>query len=258
MKHKLKEYIDTIFADAEARTPGNRDLRELKEEMLQNLYEKYDDLLAAGRTPAAAYNIAVASVGDISGLLDSVSGAPQDRATEAIGDEAPVPPAKGRRARVVRPPLTPAEEETVRRYRERSAVLTSVAIALYILCVTPTFFFGNGWGELVMFIMVAVATAMLIFNAKTRPKIGGVTWKDDDDSDDDDNDDRPAVKTDRQNVRPPRSPVYTAISGALWILTVCAYLIVSFATAAWYITWMMFLIAVAVDNIIKAIFDLRR
>ena len=33
MKHKLREYIDTIFADAEGRAPYNERLRELKEEI---------------------------------------------------------------------------------------------------------------------------------------------------------------------------------------------------------------------------------
>ena len=34
MKVKLREYIDTIFADAERRAPYNQRVRELKEEML--------------------------------------------------------------------------------------------------------------------------------------------------------------------------------------------------------------------------------
>ena len=74
MKTKLKAYMDTVFADAERRAPYNQQVRDLKEEMLQNLYDRYDDLLAAGKTPSAAYNIAVAGVGDISDLLDSVVG----------------------------------------------------------------------------------------------------------------------------------------------------------------------------------------
>ena len=62
MKNKLKEYIDIVFVDAERQAPGNRQVAELKEEILQNLYEKYDNLIATGKTPAAAYNIAVAGV----------------------------------------------------------------------------------------------------------------------------------------------------------------------------------------------------
>ena len=74
MKDKLKEFMDTVFADAERRAPGNRRLQELKEEMLRNLCDRYDDLVANGKTPAAAYNIAVTGVGDVTELLDSVVG----------------------------------------------------------------------------------------------------------------------------------------------------------------------------------------
>ena len=114
MKNKLKEYIDLVFADAERRAPGNRRVTELKEEILQNLYEKYDDLIAKGKTPAAAYNIAVAGVGDISGLLDSVCGSGSNH-TEAVGQE---PPEKGTHGEGHTRPLTPEEQN------ERAALRT--------------------------------------------------------------------------------------------------------------------------------------
>ena len=101
---------------------------------------------------------------------------------------------------------------------------------------------------------------MLIYNGMTKPKFGAnADWEDDDDSDDsDDSDDEGNDEGDDGAKKSRRSPVYGAISGALWALTVCGYLLVSFATGAWHVTWMIFLIATAVDNIIKAIFDLRR
>ncbi|MBQ9150981.1 MAG: hypothetical protein IJX72_01930, partial [Clostridia bacterium] len=122
---------------------------------------------------------------------------------------------------------------------------------------------GGIIGLTIMFLMIAGATAMNIYNGMTKPKFNGNTvWDKSDDDDDDDedreDDDRRARQTTDVSGRPRRSPVYGAISGALWMLTVCAYLLVSFATGAWSITWLMFLITTAVDNIIKAIFDLRR
>lgn len=47
--------------------------------------------------------------------------------------------------------------------------------------------------------------------------------------------------------------VFGAVSGAIWALTVLVYILVSFATGAWHITWVIFLIAVAIVNIVKAI-----
>ncbi len=246
MKPKLKEYIDTIFADAERRAPNSARLAELKEEMLRNLYDKYDDLIAAGRTPAAAYNSAVAGVGDISDLLDSV--APPRPASASAPDEKASPDNQKR-------PLTPEEQARLSRWRDRSALVTSVAIALYILCCVPLFILGDvGDGVLglvLMFMMIAAATALLIYNAKTKPTFDETADRDRDDDDDDD-DGRASAD------RPARSPVYKAISGGLWAIGVCVYLLVSFLSGYWHITWMIFLILTAVDNIIKVIFDLRR
>ncbi len=254
MKNKLAEYINTIFADAEAAHPNHRQLAELKEEMRQNLTEKYDDLIASGKSPAAAYNIAVSSIGDISALLASVTG--PTRPTDSASQPSPAPQSPPVQART----LTPDEEARAQKYRNQSAIVTSVAVALYILCCVPCILLGNLGngvaGVTLMFVMIAVATALLIFNSMTKPKF----LRELDDDDDDDDDGRAAEKRHAKvpDGRPRRSPLYAAISGALWILTVCAYLLVSFLTSQWQITWMMFLIAVAVYNIVKAIFDLRR
>ena len=256
MRNKLKEYIDTIFADAERRAPQNRQVSELKEEMLQNLYDRYDDLLAREKSPAAAYNIAIAGVGDVSELIDSLVG-PSEVSGSADGfADAEAPTASGKR------PLNEEEMETVRRYKSRSAVITSVSIAMYILCWLPLVILGGILGDAggiaglaVMFGMIAAATGLLVYNGMTKPKFDA-TVADWDDDDDDDEDDDGAFKANTR--RPARSPAYKAISSLLWIVTFCVYFLVSFASGAWHITWMIFLIATALDNVIKAIFDLRR
>ena len=48
-----------------------------------------------------------------------------------------------------------------------------------------------------------------------------------------------------------------SINSAMWAVIVVLYFLISFSTGAWYITWVIFLVGVAVENIIKAIFDLR-
>jgi hypothetical protein len=86
MKEKLTEHIRLLFADAERRSPDNRQLAELKEELLLNTLEKYDHMLETGRTPEAAYALAVSGIGDIEGLLNDVIGeAPaSEKACEAM------------------------------------------------------------------------------------------------------------------------------------------------------------------------------
>lgn len=96
MKQKLKEYMDVLFADAEKKAPGEPRLAELKEEMLRDLYDKYDDLVASGRSPEKAYCLAVSGMGDMDALLDSVVGGTGDAASDERKMPAPSeePPAK--------------------------------------------------------------------------------------------------------------------------------------------------------------------
>ena len=94
MKEKLKEHIQILFADAERRSPDNRQLAELKEELLQNTLEKYDHMIETGRTPETAYALAISGIGDIEELLNHVIGEdPIGRATRgAKTADAPAAP----------------------------------------------------------------------------------------------------------------------------------------------------------------------
>ena len=50
MKDKLRKHVDGIFEE----TTPTRKAIELKEEMIQNLEDKYKDLISEGKTPEAA------------------------------------------------------------------------------------------------------------------------------------------------------------------------------------------------------------
>ena len=250
MKDKLKEFMDTVFADAEERAPHNRRLQELKEEMLRNLCDRYDDLVANGKTPAAAYNVAVTGVGDVTELLDSVIA---ESAAESTAEAEAAAPSRKRT-------LTPEEAEKVQAYKRRSAILTAVAVSMYILCWLPLVTLsalvgddvGGTVGLCVMFLMIAGATAMLIYNDQSKPAGYSADDDDDDRSDREDDDDDDGAG------RRGRSPAYKVVSALLWLVTLGVYLSVSFATGAWNVTWLIFLIVAALDNVIKAIFDLRK
>lgn len=66
---RLKRYIDGIFESV----PDTKKAGELKEEMLSNLTEKYNDYVASGLSEDAAYAAAVADLGDTDELLSSVA-----------------------------------------------------------------------------------------------------------------------------------------------------------------------------------------
>ncbi len=219
MQEKLREYMDDLFQDA----PKTRKVIELKEEILQNLTDKYNDLIAEGKTEEAAYNIAVASVGDVQELIDNLKNEPM--------------PGKNYETSGV------AEY-----YRKRSAILVSVAVALYILCVIPPMIFLNNpiLGPVLMFVMIAIATGLLIYNNMTKPRKG-------------ENDGTVVAEfKEWKEKNSSKRQAYKAISAAIWSLTVAVYILVSFTTSAWHISWIIFLIAAAIDSAVKAAFDLKR
>ena len=55
-----------------------------------------------------------------------------------------------------------------------------------------------------------------------------------------------------------KKSVLRAVSSALWTLTVAVYFLISFYTRAWHTTWIIFLIAAAEEQLLKACFDLKR
>ncbi|MCL2349549.1 MAG: permease prefix domain 1-containing protein, partial [Planctomycetaceae bacterium] len=65
MNEKLRNHINILFAAA----PKNRKAEELKEELLTNLNDKYDDLLKSGYDSTSAFHIALSGIGDIDELF---------------------------------------------------------------------------------------------------------------------------------------------------------------------------------------------
>lgn len=220
MEDKLRAHMDHLFQEV----PPTKKAVELKEEILQNLVDKYHDLINEGKSEEAAYNIAVASIGDISEILESLK---ENTAPDNV---------------------TVSEE--YRQWKKRSSVLIPIAVMLYICCVLPPIIADAlDWNEAVgpslMFVIIGIATAIIIFNNMSKPAVTSIDgtimeefkeWK--------------ASQENKKKAR-------KSISSALWAVIVVLYFLISFSTGAWYITWVIFLVGVAVENIVKAIFDLK-
>lgn len=69
MVDQIRIKVEEIFKNA----PRNKKIQDLKEEMIGNLEEKYQDLISCGKTPQEAYDISIASIGDIDELITSMS-----------------------------------------------------------------------------------------------------------------------------------------------------------------------------------------
>ena len=68
MREHLIQYVQLLFA-------GAADCDDTRQEILQNTLDRYDDLIAAGKTPEAAYRLAIMGIGDINEILGRAPGA---------------------------------------------------------------------------------------------------------------------------------------------------------------------------------------
>jgi len=206
MEDKLRRYIEGLFEE----TTPSRKSTELKEEMIQNLQDKYSDLLQEGKSPEAAFNIAVAGIGDVTMLLNELE-------KDARPDE---------------------------RAQKKSAMFTAIAVMMYIVSVLPVIILSTMGGDPIlgvvfMFIIVAGATGLLIYNSMTKPKY----YKEDDTMVED--------FLEWQDETHERRQMRKAISSALWSVITALYIIVSFATMAWHITWVIWVIGGGIESLIN-------
>lgn len=211
MREKLISYIDYLFENA----PDNA--LELKNEIKANTLDRYDDLIARGKSEEAAFNAAVAGIGDVGALLNEITGEKNERS---------------------------ADNNVVKR-----ALLLSAAVALYILSLIPAILLDHvneDLGVCLMFVMWALATALIIYRATAYKKY------------------EMKSKSQAEQIKKRKieqdgmTALRRSISGVLWALGVLIYFALSFITRAWYITWIVFLICAALENVIRLAFTLKK
>lgn len=209
MREQLIQYVELLFAGA----PNSE---EIKQEILQNTMDRYDDLVAQGKSPEAAYRLAITGIGDINEILSS-SAKPM-----AAGSNPPAAPAADER------------EDKIRRTR------VAVAVAFYILCPMPLIVLGEAGegvlGLFLMFLMIAAATALLIINS--RKTVDG---------------DEAAPKKESN----PKQELRKSVSSVIWAIGIAVYFILSNATQAWFITWVLFPLISCINGLVRAIMDLK-
>lgn len=215
MRNKLICYVNSIFEGI----PDTPEVQELREEILQNTLDRYDEECARGVSETVAYNVAVMSIGDTDELLAAY-----------------------------RKPKK--EKKSSRR------VCVAIAIALYILCVVPPAVADEmGWPEALgvslMFLMIAAATALIILSGgrekPAAPKASapqGVPVQ-------------PAAQpVQAASAQEERSSAVKILRGVLtplyWLVAVGLFLAAGFA-GYWYVAWVIFIAAGAVGDVISGI-----
>lgn len=211
MKEQLTKYVELLFAGA----PNARDIQQ---EILQNTLDRYDDLIAQGKSPEAAYSLSISGIGDLSEIL----GSNPHQSTFTPASE----------------PAENPEDALLKKKRK------AAAIAFYILCPVPMFIlseFGlDTMGLCLTLLLVAAATALLVMNGKDH-RIEEYTPG--------------GTATDPQITM--QEKARESIHTLIWCIGLAVYLIMSFATGAWYITWVMFPLIGCVQGLVDAITDLK-
>ena len=139
MSTRLRTYVDTLFEDA----PTAPHIYDLKEELLANLEEKFEDLLAAGYSEEDAYASVISGLGDAESLIASLSVEPE--------------------------PQDYPYEETRRHTAQTvasSAFLYCIAVAALLLV---RMVFGSTLGWVAFWVIAAFATGQVVYHYMTRP-----------------------------------------------------------------------------------------
>lgn len=220
MNSKIKNYVDVVFKDV----PRSKKAIELKEEIASNLNERFEDYLKEGKSETESYGLAVANMGDIDEMIREVM-PNEDFVKEA------------------------------NTYRRRNARNTAIGVCLYILGAAALILLsiigeqigmddlGGALGVIVLLVLAAIATAMIVYSHMSTPK----EYKDYEDS----------QEQELKSMKPKDRKIFEAISSIYWLIVTAVYLLISFLTHAWGITWIIWVISGIMHQIIVVIFQLK-
>lgn len=218
MYEKFRKKVDELFENA----PETNRARELKEELLANLMDKYNDLVSSGKSEEEAFNIAIAGIGDVEELI------------------------RGLKEKDV------LDYAQIQKDRKKSALVLSGSIGLYIMSVvililcTEVFLIDDNIAVCIMLTIDAVATCLIIYNAVSRPKY----LKADDTIVEEFKEWKSSTNNEREVIK--------SIKSIMWMIIVVLYFVLSFAFSSWAYSWVIFIIGAAVDRIIGLAFQLRK
>ena len=223
--------MDQLFENA----PVNRRTLELKEELIVNALEKYNDLLLRGYGEDEAFQLVVGSIGDVQQLFADM-GSDDDYS----------------RAYYL---------QWAREAQEKKAALTAVSVGLFLLAgaVLVIFFLLYWFNVKVIYIagqnqnllgigiallICIVPVSLMVYASKIQPPAELADYA-------------ASLAVSNSKAKKQRYKRFKQIKGSLeglmWLLIVIFYFIVSFATRAWYITWIVFLGGAAVECLLDAL-----
>lgn len=199
--------------------PRTKKSMEMQEELISNLIEKFNDQLKLGKSEEEAYTNVIAGIGDLSELTE------------------------GLRERQILSGPTPTE-------RKHNALIIAISVMIYILSPIVLIVFVESFGQetlglALMFGMVAIATGLIVYNQVSKPKYVA--------------EEETMVEEFKEwkSGRQKNKSIYEAFSSAFWLIVVALYLYISFTYMNWHYSWIIFILASAIQNIFKAMLEMR-
>lgn len=225
---RIRKYMDQLFENA----PVNRRTLELKEELIANAMEKYNDLTLRGYSEDEAFQLVVGSIGDVQKLFAEMG--TDDDYSQAYY-------------------LQWAKEA-----QEKKAALTAVSAGLFLLAgavlvISLLLYWYNvkfiyihgqnmnllGIGIALLICIVPVSLLVYAHNIQPPAELSGYISGQ-------------SAETRKQR-RKRFKQIKGSLEGLMWLLIVIFYFIISFASHAWYITWIIFLGGAAVECLLDAL-----
>lgn len=163
MRDKIEAYIEELFKKA----PNIPQTRELKEEILSNTLEKYDDLLDCGMDEESAYKSAISSIGDIDELIKEYAGDSGEivEVQSVVSKPDPIISSYSENKSI--------PDEVSERYRKLRWTYVITAVILYFIgIIFPAEFEDleigrieiESFGVCVFLILAAIATGLIIYS----------------------------------------------------------------------------------------------
>ena len=196
MKDNIRKEVNRLFENA----PNTKRANDLKDEIISNAEDKYEDLVKQGKKEEEALQTVIQEIGDVDELIEELN------------------------------KNNPIHTKYTYEARKKTGLTVSICIGIYILslivCVISDELGLPDFVTASSFLAIAgLATCILIYHFMTKPKYTKYEdtmveefkeWK---------------GKKDKNK------EIKKAIESILWTLTVIIYLIVSFTFGIWYISW---------------------
>jgi len=217
MNEKLRAQVERLFADA----PKTRRAAELQEELLSDLNDKFNDLMASGCGEEEALRRTMSGIGDVDELIREL------RETNVM------------------------DYAEMNRQRKRTALVVAGSVGLILLSVILLILGVEvfRWDPVVMVVimltMILAAVCAMVYHFMSRPRYVKADdtiveefkeWK----------------STNTRNER-----VVKSLHSIVWTVTTAVYFLFSFLVGGWAYSWVIFLIGTAVNRIIQLSFELR-